>query len=276
MPGFGRGFTARMPALMGYSGGSVMDACGALVGLTSARPGSHGAGLLAQPASADLDGLARPHRQVFVASHPAAHRRGRAPAGLGLPVRTRSRVRSRFRWTQRRQPPHRHPLQSRRRRDGPVNRAPRQHGRSTMIISNILQAKGSNVIAVRPDDTAVDVVRTLAQHRIGAVLVRDAAGAVLGIVSERDIVRCMASSAETVAQEPARMLMTKVLHTVSPRTLIVEALAMMTDRRVRHLPVLDEQGELAGMVSIGDLVKARIAEAELEANELRNYVSTAG
>jgi CBS domain-containing protein len=145
-----------------------------------------------------------------------------------------------------------------------------------MIIANILRGKGDDVISVGPGETAAGIARTLAQHRIGAVLVRDTAGEVLGIVSERDIVRAMAASPEAVATLPATALMTKVLHTVGPRTLIIEALAMVTDRRVRHLPVLDEQGRLAGMVSIGDLVKARIAEAELEADELRNYVSSAG
>jgi len=113
------------------------------------------------------------------------------------------------------------------------------------------------------------------------VLVRDPTDKVLGIVSERDLVRAMAQSAQAGTPEAlsgllAAALMTQVLHTVSPRSLIVEALAMMTDRRVRHLPVLEADGSLAGMVSIGDLVKARIAEAEMEATELRHYVSTAG
>jgi CBS domain-containing protein len=144
-----------------------------------------------------------------------------------------------------------------------------------MVIANILRGKGSDVIAVRPGDTAVEIAQTLSRHRIGAVLVRGANEEVLGIVSERDIVRAMAASAGSVASQPATELMTQVLHTVTPRTLIIEALAMVTDRRVRHLPVL-EDGRLVGMVSIGDLVKARIAEAELETNELRNYVSSAG
>jgi CBS domain-containing protein len=145
-----------------------------------------------------------------------------------------------------------------------------------MIIANILRDKGGSVISVGPDDSTATITGTLASHRIGAVLVRDGAGAVLGIVSERDIVRAIAAAPETMAGLTATQLMTRVLHTVSPRTMIVEALAMMTDRRVRHLPVLDEVGALAGMVSIGDLVKARIAEAELEATELRNYVTSAG
>ncbi|RKK00488.1 CBS domain-containing protein [Pseudoroseomonas wenyumeiae] len=144
-----------------------------------------------------------------------------------------------------------------------------------MVIANILRGKGSEVIAVRPGDTAAEIAQTLSRHRIGAVLVRDANDEVLGIVSERDIVRAMAASAGSVASQPATALMTQVLHTVTPRTLVIEALALVTDRRVRHLPVL-EDGKLVGMVSIGDLVKARIAEAELETNELRNYVSSAG
>jgi CBS domain-containing protein len=150
-----------------------------------------------------------------------------------------------------------------------------------MVIANILREKGGTVISVGPADTAADIARVLAQHRIGAVLVRDPTDKVLGIVSERDLVRAMAQSAQAGTPEAlsgllAAALMTQVLHTVSPRSLIVEALAMMTDRRVRHLPVLEADGSLAGMVSIGDLVKARIAEAEMEATELRHYVSTAG
>ncbi|MBC9208400.1 CBS domain-containing protein [Roseomonas aerophila] len=143
-----------------------------------------------------------------------------------------------------------------------------------MIIANILRVKGAKVIDVGPEDGTVAIARTLTQNRIGAALVRDAAGEVLGIVSERDIVRALAAAGDAGGLT-ARQLMTRVLYTVSPRTLIGEALAMMTDRRVRHLPVLDESGQLAGMVSIGDLVKARIEEAELEATELRNYVTSA-
>jgi CBS domain-containing protein len=144
-----------------------------------------------------------------------------------------------------------------------------------MIIASILRVKGHQIIDVGPEDGAVAIARTLTQNRIGAVLVRDAAGAMLGIVSERDIVRAMAASGEAVGLT-ARQLMTRVLYTVSPRTLVTEALGMMTDRRVRHLPVLEEDGSLAGMVSIGDLVKARIEAAEMEATELRHYVTSAG
>ncbi|HWX46777.1 MAG TPA: CBS domain-containing protein [Roseomonas sp.] len=145
-----------------------------------------------------------------------------------------------------------------------------------MIISRILAHKGTQVISVSPRDDAIAICRVMAQHRIGAVLVRGEAGAMLGIVSERDVVRALASrGAATVAMD-ATQLMTRVLHTVTPETRVCDALAMITDRRVRHLPVLDAQGQLAGMISIGDLVKARIEEAEQEASELRDFVATAG
>lgn len=145
-----------------------------------------------------------------------------------------------------------------------------------MVISNILRGKGSQVISVRTNDCVASITRTLAQHRIGAVLVVENDGQVLGIVSERDIVRAMAGTGEAVMRMTAGQLMTRVLHTVTPQSAVQEALQLMTDRRVRHLPVLDAQGVLAGMVSIGDLVKARIAEAEQETEELKHYVASAG
>jgi CBS domain-containing protein len=145
-----------------------------------------------------------------------------------------------------------------------------------MTIVTILRQKGSQVFSVGAEEDVASITRSLAHHRIGAVLVRDAAGDILGIVSERDIVRCLALQGEATLHMTAGQIMTRVLHTVTPRTHVVEALAMMTDRRVRHLPVLEEDGRLVGMVSIGDLVKARIAEAEHEAEELRNYVVSAG
>ena len=98
----------------------------------------------------------------------------------------------------------------------------------------------------------------------------------LGIVSERDIVRAMASQGATSGTLQAQQLMTRLLHTITPTTPIGEALAMMTDRRVRHLPVLEENGSLAGLISIGDLVKARIAEAEYEEEELKIFVTHSG
>ncbi len=146
------------------------------------------------------------------------------------------------------------------------------------VIAEILRRKGTQVISVAAEDRAEEVADTLARHRIGAALVRDGrTGAVIGIVSERDFIRAIAGSGGTaMLGMRAADLMTEVLHTVTPRTSVVEALAMMTDRRVRHLPVLAPDGGLAGLVSIGDLVKYRIGEVEHEAEELRNYVVSAG
>ncbi|NKC30700.1 CBS domain-containing protein [Falsiroseomonas selenitidurans] len=145
-----------------------------------------------------------------------------------------------------------------------------------MTIAIILRRKGTEVISVATEDTVGQAAQVLSNHRIGAALVRDSGGEVLGIVSERDIVRVLGAHGAEAVTLPVAHLMTRALHTVTPRTRIAAALALMTDRRVRHLPVLEEDGSLAGMVSIGDLVKARIEEAVHEAEELRHYVESAG
>ena len=143
------------------------------------------------------------------------------------------------------------------------------------MISQILKNKGSDVVSVAPGDSVLSAARVLTERRIGAALVRDAAGALLGIVSERDIVRGMAEQGQGTTQLPVEKLMTRDLVTVTPHTSVGEAMGLMTRRRVRHLPVL-ENGRLLGLVSIGDLVKARIDEAEHEAAEVKAYVVSAG
>jgi CBS domain-containing protein len=143
-----------------------------------------------------------------------------------------------------------------------------------MIIDKIIRSKGDEVVSVGPNDDVATIARILSDRRIGAVLVRDAGGDVLGIVSERDIVRAVSREGAAALAHTARELMTAELITVQRDTSVAEALALMTNHRCRHLPVL-EQGRLAGMVSIGDLVKARIAEAEQEAEHLRAFVTAA-
>jgi CBS domain-containing protein len=145
-----------------------------------------------------------------------------------------------------------------------------------MIIGSILKRKGSEVVSVQPEDSVLEVARTLSQRRIGAALVRDPAGALLGIISERDIVSGMAGHGPGTTRLPAAQFMTHELVTVRPETLVTEALSLMTNHRVRHLPVLNAAGALIGLVSIGDLVKARIEEAEQEASALKDYVVSAG
>lgn len=144
-----------------------------------------------------------------------------------------------------------------------------------MVISVILKGKGHEVVSVSPNNKVLEVARILTERGIGAALVRDAAGGILGIISERDIVRGMANQGQGTTQLPAEKLMTHDLVTITPHTPVSEAMELMTNHRVRHLPVL-EKGELVGLVSIGDLVKARIDEAEHEAAELKAYVVSAG
>ncbi|MFN6954574.1 MAG: CBS domain-containing protein [Acetobacteraceae bacterium] len=140
-----------------------------------------------------------------------------------------------------------------------------------MTIGGILRDKGAGVVAVGPEERLDAVARKLSAHRIGAVLVRDDAGAVIGILSERDLVRAIADRGEAALALPAAELMTRDVVTVGLSTSVQEAMEIMTDRRFRHLPVMD-QGRLVGLVSIGDCVKARIAEAEQEAEALRSFV----
>jgi CBS domain-containing protein len=140
-----------------------------------------------------------------------------------------------------------------------------------MTVGSILRRKGAGVVAVGPQERLEGVARVLAAHRIGAVLVRDEAGAILGILSERDLVRAVAEKGAAALALPAEEVMTRDVVTVGLATTVQQAMEMMTDKRFRHLPVMDE-GKLAGLVSIGDLVKARIAEAEQEAEALRSFV----
>lgn len=140
-----------------------------------------------------------------------------------------------------------------------------------MSIGAILRDKGAGVVAVGPGERLDGVARKLSAHRIGAVLVRDEAGAVIGILSERDLVRAIADRGEAALALSAAEVMTRDVVTVGLSTPVQEAMEIMTDRRFRHLPVMDE-GRLVGLVSIGDCVKARIAEAEQEAEALRSFV----
>lgn len=143
-----------------------------------------------------------------------------------------------------------------------------------MTVAAILRHKGSAVLSVRPGERARAVAALLAERRIGAVLVLDDAARILGIVSERDIVRALATHGAAALGLAASDLMTRVVHTLEPGSTETEAMAMMTENRVRHLPVLN-RGELVGMISIGDVVKARIMETQGEVEALKAYVAGA-
>ncbi|MDT7952333.1 MAG: CBS domain-containing protein [Acetobacteraceae bacterium] len=143
-----------------------------------------------------------------------------------------------------------------------------------MVIAGILKNKGGVILSVLPQTSVADAVQTLAINRIGAVLVVAEAGELLGILSERDIVRSLAENGAGTLDRPASDLMTSNVITATPQTTVAEAMEMMTDGRFRHVPVIDG-GKLVGLVSIGDVVKAKIAEAEHEVDSLRSYVAGA-
>jgi CBS domain-containing protein len=141
-----------------------------------------------------------------------------------------------------------------------------------MTVAAILKQKGDAVVSVRPTDTVARVADVLSEHRIGAVLVRDAMQQILGIVSERDLARGLAVHGARMLPMTAAQLMTNVLYTVTPQTTVPEAMELMTNRRIRHLPVLDD-GRLVGIISIGDVVKARLTQQECEVDSLKAYVA---
>ncbi|MBV8614785.1 MAG: CBS domain-containing protein [Acetobacteraceae bacterium] len=143
-----------------------------------------------------------------------------------------------------------------------------------MTVAAILRHKGREVFTIHPSATAMEVADVLLQKGIGAVLVVDEARQLLGVVSERDIVRSLSANGAATLEMTAGQLMTRALQTASPQTTIIEAMRKMTAGRFRHVPVLDN-GELVGLVSIGDVVKARIMQQEEEVDSLKAYIAGA-
>ena len=139
-------------------------------------------------------------------------------------------------------------------------------------VSDVLRHKGHQVVTVAPHQQIASVVRLLVVNRIGAAPVVDEHGRLIGIISERDIIRGLSESGAAVLTHAAEQLMTREVRTCSPTDPIVELMEVMTNQRVRHLPVITN-GAMDGIVSIGDVVKQRLAEAQFELDELRKYVS---
>ena len=138
-------------------------------------------------------------------------------------------------------------------------------------VSSVLKHKGHDVVTVAPQQTVASVVKVLAQNRIGAVPVINEGGQLIGIISERDIIRGMSEHADAVRTLPAEQLMTRDVKTCSSDDQLVDLMEVMTLQRIRHLPVI-ENGALHGIVSIGDVVKQRPEEVQSEAEELRRYI----
>ena len=140
-----------------------------------------------------------------------------------------------------------------------------------MLVSQIIKQKGGEVFSVSPELTLKEAARELTERRVGALVVLDGAR-VAGIFSERDVVRELAEGGEGALSRPVSSAMTHEVISASPQETVDALLGRMTDRRVRHLPVLGHDGELCGLVSIGDLVKHKISEVEAEAQTLKDYI----
>jgi CBS domain-containing protein len=142
-----------------------------------------------------------------------------------------------------------------------------------MRVSDVIRGKGSTVVTVEPDTDVRTLLAVLARHGIGAVVVSSDGTTIEGIVSERDIVRALADRGATVISDPVRNIMTADVRTCSMNTHIDELMTMMTEGRFRHLPVVVD-GHLAGLVSIGDIVKHRVGELEQEREALSKYITS--
>ncbi|TVQ34536.1 MAG: CBS domain-containing protein [Geminicoccaceae bacterium] len=142
-----------------------------------------------------------------------------------------------------------------------------------MLVSQILKSKGDAVVGIEPEATVGEAAALMAQHNVGAVLVRTAAGEVRGILSERDLARGLAAQGSALSDARVGALMTSNVITCSPNDTTDGLMELMTQRRIRHLPVVQD-GHLVGMISIGDVVKARLGELQTQAAELQAYIAT--
>ena len=139
-------------------------------------------------------------------------------------------------------------------------------------VSDLLEKKGNEIFSVCPEQTIQTVVMLLRDKRIGAVLVRDDNGDMVGILSERDIVRRMADTPGQTLPQKVRDLMTTKVITCQPSDALVSVLRKMTDGRFRHMPVTDASGDLVGLVTIGDVVNFRLNELEYEALRMKQMI----
>ncbi len=142
-----------------------------------------------------------------------------------------------------------------------------------MKIAQLIRGKSHEIVRIKSDQNIADAAIALTENKIGALLVEDQNGEIVGLLSERDIVGGMGPHGADLHDVPVSELMTVNLIHCSPQDSVNQAMAMMTDRRIRHLPVFDGD-ELVGFISIGDLVKCRIMEVQSEAEALRQYIAS--
>jgi CBS domain-containing protein len=141
-----------------------------------------------------------------------------------------------------------------------------------IVVKNMLDAKGRDVVTVSPDKTLLEVAGILHQKKIGAVVVIAMEGRIAGIFTERDLVRAIAGKGPSVLDKPVKSAMTTTVQRCREETTVDELMGIMTGGRFRHVPV-EKDGKLAGIISIGDVVKSRIREIELEAEQIKAYIA---
>lgn len=141
-----------------------------------------------------------------------------------------------------------------------------------MQLSTIIAAKGAFVATVQPDATVAELIAMLCEHRVGALVVSADGRTITGIVSERDVVKAL-SGGQEVLGHPVATIMTTHVYAAPPEAHIDELMHVMTEKRVRHIPVTDPEGILLGIVSIGDVVKSRLGELEEERAALMDYIT---
>lgn len=139
-------------------------------------------------------------------------------------------------------------------------------------VASLLETKGRDVFSIGPGASVHAALEMMAHRRVGALVVTEE-GALAGIISERDFAREMITADKTPQDMLVSDIMTKSVHTVSPEATVAECMAMMTDKRIRHLPVIDEDNRLTGVISIGDVVSAVISDQEHLIEDLERYIT---
>ena len=145
-----------------------------------------------------------------------------------------------------------------------------------MLVADLIRRKGSSVASAPPDTTVAALLDLLAEHGIGAVVVSADGRTVTGIVSERDVVRALRRAGASLLDAPISELMTADVVVTAPGDTVENLMRLMTERRIRHVPVVTARGELAGIISIGDVVKSRIEALEADRDQLIDYIQSSG
>ena len=141
-----------------------------------------------------------------------------------------------------------------------------------MSVAQILKGKGNKVFSVNESQSVLTALQIMVEYKIGVVLVKDESGGLAGVASERDVARNLPERGGALLEDKVSTIMTRDLITCKTSDTIRDIMALMTSNKIRHLPVIDD-GDLLGLISIGDVVKQRIAETELEAESLKDYIT---